>query len=212
MNPDPVSLYNYALNNIPDYKNVTEIPQENLDYLNSGLVASTMNSMFDQCYELESIPRLNIDTSKCTDMAYMFRYCGQVANPKITMDLSWLDTSKVTTMIYMFMNSGLNGDIDLSHFDISNVTDMRYMFDMCDNLVSLDITGWDTSKVEDMRDMFSNCSNLETINGIIDMSGCRFYNFMFYGCPKLTKVKIKNPPDDFESETQLTSSQYEIVS
>ena len=89
---------------------------------------------------------------------------------------------------------------------------MKWMFYNCNLLTSLDLSNFDTSKVTDMSNMFSGCRSLEHIEGIIDMKSCTIYISMFYNCPKLSGVKIKNPPDDFESKTHLNSSQYEIVS
>ena len=59
--------------------------------------------------------------------------------------------------------------------------------------------------------MFFNCQSLTTIKGVIDMKSCTDYNAMFKNCSKLTGVKIKNPPADFEAQTGLASSQYTVV-
>ena len=115
-----------------------------------------MSYMFSGCNKLQSIPKLNIDTSKCTSMNDMF-------------------------------------------------TD-------CNSLTSIDLSNFNTSKVAYMNGMFNDCQALEHIEGIIDMRSCTSYNNMFYRCDKLSGVKIKYPPINFESKTGLTSSQYEIVS
>ena len=182
--PKPVDLSYYAQNHIQDYTSITQIPQENLDYLNSGLVASNMSYMFNRCYKLQSISKLNIDTSKCTDMNHIFYGCQVLTS------------------------------LDLSNFNTSNVTKMYNMFGNCQALTTIDLSNWDTSKVTDMRMMFGNCNLLEHIEGIIDMKSCTDYRYMFNICSKLSGVKIKNPPNDFnfESEAGLSSSQYEIVS
>ena len=172
----------YYRSNIPNYEIITEIPQENLDYLNSGLIATNMIYMFGECNNLKTIPKLNIDTSQCVNMEYMFSTC-----------------QALTTL-------------DLSNFNTSNVTDMGYMFCRCESLTSLDLSNFDTSKVTDMFEMFYNCKALKHIEGIIDMKSCTNYRLMFGNCSKLSGVKIKNPPADFESATRLSSSQYEIVS
>lgn len=65
--------------------------------------------------------------------------------------------------------------------------------------------------VTDMDSMFNDCYNLTTIKGIIDMKSCKLYHYMFENCHKLSGVKIKNPPDDFESSSGLSKSQYTIV-
>ena len=231
--PKPLDLSYYAIN-IPDYQNITEIPQDNLNYLNSGLVASNMSYMFDTCINLQSVPKLNIDTSKCTNMEYMFNYCNSLTSLDLSnfntssvsdmfymfsncqaltsLDLSNFDTSNVTYMEYMFNNCRSLTSLDLSNFNTSNVSDMKYMFSYCQALTTLDLSNFNTSNVTSMSRMFRNCRNLEHIEGIIDMKSCTDYGYMFYLCDKLSGVKIKNPPDDFESATRLNSSQYEIVS
>ena len=102
--------------------------------------------------------------------------------------------------------------LDVSNFNTSNVTDMYYMFCNCSKLTTLDVSNWDTSKVTDMRLMFYDCTNLTTITGIIDMKSCNYYD-MFTNCDKLTGVKLKNVPKDFNaSEAGLKAGQYTIVS
>ena len=92
------------------------------------------------------------------------------------------------------------------------LTDMPFMFYDCYKLTKLDLSNFDTSNVEDMCAMFINCSNLTTIKGIIDMKSCKyFYEDMFHNYPKLKDVKIKNPPDGFESLSGLSKSQYTVV-
>ena len=213
--PKPVDLSFYAKNNIQNYTSITEIPQENLDYLNSGLVASGMSSMFSRCNKLQSIPKLNIDTSKCTNMGSMFYYCKALTS----LDLSNWDTSKVTSMSNMFHYCNSLTTLDLSNFDTSNVITMENMFYLCESLTSLDLSNFDTSSVTNMLYMFGYCYALEHIEGIIDMKSCTSYGSMFYLCDKLSGVKIKNPPQEyydnktqFESDIDLASDQYEIVS
>lgn len=184
-----VDLTNYASKYISNYTSVNEIPQENLDYLNSGLVASNMSYMFNMCMFLQSLPELNIDTSKCANMSCMFYNCGT-------------DDSDSSTLF----------DVDLSNFNTSFAISMKYLFYTFRRLKNLNISGWDTSKVVDMQYMFYDCRKLEHIEGVIDMASCTSYIHMFYGCSRLSGVKIKNPPDDFESTSKLNSSQYEIVS
>ena len=92
------------------------------------------------------------------------------------------------------------------------VTNMMETFEVCDKLTSIDLSNWDTSNVTNMISMFNFCDSLTTIKGIIGMKSCTNYHGMFYICPKLKGVKIKNPPVDFESKTGLSSSRYIIVS
>lgn len=229
-----VDLSSYAKLNIPNYDTITEIPQTNLDYLQSGLCASKMNSMFNDCKKLTTIPKLNIDTSQCTSMCQPFRHCDSLTS----LDLSNLDTGNVTDMSYMFTTSvslkdlnisNLNTSkvttiecmftgcssltsLDLSNWNTSKITNMYDMFGGCYSLTSLDISNWDTSNVTNMKYMFYQCTSLTTIIGTIDMKSCTNCYYMFTNCSKLKGVKIKNPPENFSSKSGLKSSQYTIVS
>lgn len=87
-----------------------------------------------------------IDTSKITDMSYMF--CGSKFNGNIS---SW-DVSNVMNMRRMFYDSQFNGDI--SNWDVSNVKDMSDMFAYSE--FDGDISNWDVSNVKNMNNIFKN--------------------------------------------------------
>lgn len=163
-----VDLSYYGKNNGMQFE--TEIPQENLDYLNSGLHATAIDYMFYDCGRLTSIPNLNIDTSRATSMKSTFEQCQSLTY------------------------------LDLTNFNISSVTTMNCTFKQCSKLTSINISNWDTSKVTNMGGMFAECRSLNTINGIIDMKSCTWYIGMFNECENLRGVKIKNPPAGFDGE------------
>ena len=50
--PQLVDLSYYAQKNIDNYQEITEIPQEHLEYLQSGLHASNMVGAFFNCLNL----------------------------------------------------------------------------------------------------------------------------------------------------------------
>ena len=166
-----------------------------------------MNFMFIGCYNITALDLSNFDASNVTDMAGLFKGCSNL----VTLDLSNLNTSNVKDMSLMFEDCRNLTTLNLSSFDTSNVTAMHNIFDSCSKLTSVDISNFDTSNVTEMWKMFYGCSNLTTIKGIIDMKSCENYEDMFYNCPKLRGVKIKNPPAGFESVSGLSKSQYTVI-
>jgi surface protein len=168
---------------------------------------TNMNCMFYNCKSLIALNLSTYYTFNVTSMRSMFNGCCGLT----TLDLSNFDTSKVEDMTYMFANCSNLTSINLSSFNTSNVTNMRCMLCGCSSLTTLDLSNFDTSNVKNMYAMFYNCSNLTTIKGVIDMKSCEDYEDMFKWCTKLKNVKIKNPPDDFESSSGLSKSQYTIV-
>ena len=115
----------------------------------------------------------DIDTSKVTNMSWMFNDCSSLTS----LDLSGWDTSNVTNMMAMFRSCCALTSLDLSGWDISNVIDMKIMFNDCSSLTSLDLSGWDISNVTNMSTMFKSCNALKTIKMV--------------GCSQTTINKIK---------------------
>ena len=142
---------------------------------------------FKSLSKVTSIDLTYLDTSKVTDMSYMFYRCGKLTS----LDVSKFDTSNVTNMSYMFGICYSLTSLDLANFVTSNVTNMSWMFSDCSSLTSLDLSSFDTSNVTDMSDMFDYCSNLVNLNisnfntlNVKNMSG------MFTNCGKLTSLNL----------------------
>ena len=145
-------------------------------------------------------------------MSVMFAYSDNL----ITLDLSTFDTSKVTNMSFMFQGISANitfpqrfGSsaidmsymfqeykgtfLDLSLFDTSNVNDMEYMFSFSSNLSKLNLSGWDTSQVTDMSNMFDDCSNLTKLDlSSFDTSRVENMYMMFCNCYSLTTLDLSS--------------------
>ena len=82
-----------------------------------------------------------------------------------SIDLSSFDSSKVTNMSWMFGGSSNLSNIDLTAFDVSNVTNMNMMFYDLRKLEVLDLSMWDTSSLENPSYMFSGSeSGIKYIN------------------------------------------------
>ena len=92
----------------------------------------------------------DIDTSKITDMSYLFRGLD-----KFNGDISDWDVSNVTDMKVMFYKcKSFNQNI--SNWNVSNVTNMAFMFCNCQSF-NQDISNWDVSNVKYSIDMFKDC-------------------------------------------------------
>ena len=92
------------------------------------------------------------DTSKVTDMSYMFYGAS-----KFNKDIGGWDTSKVTTMSGMFYNAKEFNQA-IGNWDTSKVTDMIHIFNGASNF-NQHIGNWDTSNITNMHCMFYNATN-----------------------------------------------------
>ena len=146
---------------------------------------TNMRYMFAGCSSLTSLDLSSFDTSKVTDMYNMFGNCSSLTS----LDVSQFDTSKVTNMRYMFGNCSSLTSLDVSGFDTSKVTNMRWMFYGCSSLPSLDLSSFDTSKVTNMIGMFEYCQSLTALDvSSFDTSKVTDMDNMFRGCSSLNKI------------------------
>ncbi|MCO6529930.1 BspA family leucine-rich repeat surface protein [Lactobacillus sp.] len=122
-----------------DTKNVTDMSHlvsvcDNLTDITFGNNFKTtnvtnMNSMFYHLQNMKELDLSSFDTSKVTDMAYMFQ------STKLTkINLSSFDTSKVTNMKWMFYQSNALKELDIHNFDMSAVTNSDKMLEDLDSL------------------------------------------------------------------------------
>ena len=168
---------------------------------------------FQSLQNLTSLDFRGFDTSKVTNMKYMFRDCKSL----ISLDLSSIDTSKVTDMSFMFDCCTSLTDLNLSGLNTSSVTDMRDMFNNCISLTSIDLGSFDTSNVQDMMCMFSDCDSLTSLDfknfRNFKTSNVEVTTGMFGGCTSLTSLdvstfdtsKVKTMSSMFEECSSLTS-------
>ena len=92
----------------------------------------------------------DIDTSKITDMSFLFTF----SHARFNGDISKWDVSKVKNMKFMFADCP-DFNCDLSNWDVSKVEYMEQMF--YDSNFSADLSRWDIRNVKDMSDMFYGC-------------------------------------------------------
>lgn len=175
------------------------------------------NSLYRLFYEntgLKTITELeNLNTSKVTDMSYMFYGCWSLGE----FDIEKLNTSSVTNMSYMFYNCSSPSSLDLSGFDTRNVTNMSHMFDACYSFKSIKFgDNFDTSKVTNMYYMFNDCCSLEALDltgfntsNVTDMGGMfrlkRFEQALkhIYVSDKFTTDKVSSSSSMFDGCTDL---------
>ncbi len=140
--------------------------------------------------KLTSIDCGNLDTSKATNMSYMFYNCSSLSSPNVTS----FNTANVTNMGSMFSNCGSLSSLDLSSFNTENVTSMSYMFNNCSaSLTSLDLSNFDTSNVSNMYSMFSGCAKITSLN-VSSFNTGKVTNMsaMFNYCSALTSINLSN--------------------
>lgn len=151
-------------------------------------------------WDLSRIDISNLDTSKTTDMSFMFYGLGSLS--QLTLSPT-MDTSRVTNMMAMFCSVGLDSyRLNLPDtFVTDNVTNMSYMFAGMQGRENystkagrtLDISNFNTSKVTTMAGMFAANSmdsiawpeNFDTSN-VTDMS------YMFTRCWNLDLNPVAN--------------------
>ncbi|WEV39670.1 BspA family leucine-rich repeat surface protein [Lactobacillus sp. ESL0681] len=158
-------------------------------------------AIFKDLDNLTDIQGLNkVDTSKATDMSFMFSGDQNLKS----LDLSKFDTSKVTDMSGMFYMSPIDStssakpvghltNLDLSNFDTSKVTDMSGMFYGNTSLQNLNISSFDTSKVTDMSFMFSFDHTLKSLDvSKFNTSKVTDMSYMFLGYKASTNLDLSN--------------------
>ena len=152
--------------------------------LNASNMFNNYNSAFANLTEID-ISKL--DTSRCTNMEFMFSECTSLKK----VNLSGIDTGNVTDMGGMF--SGCTGleSIDLSGLNTGKVVSTDEMFSECESLKEIDLSMLDLSSLEDASSMFNCCTSLKTIN----MSGMNFEKLgnlsaMFCSCSSLTSLDL----------------------
>ena len=153
------------------------------------------NNMFYRGYGEQKIKNIldldlsSFDTSKVTDMSYMFYGMSNLTS----LNLSNFDTSNVTKMYAMFSNMSNLTTLDLSNFNTSNITNTYKMFSGMSNLTTLNLSSFNTSQVTYMSSMFWGTSNLTTLDlSNFDTSKVTDMQYMFAGMSSLTMLDLSN--------------------
>ena len=150
-----------------------------------------MSYLFNNDQKLKSIDLSSFNTSKVTDMQYMFAYC----NSATEINTSSFDTSKVTTFYDMFYNCTSMTEYDLSNFNTSNVTNMDAMIGNPRSVVRVNLSNFDFRKYDKNRIMDrifdSNYSGIKVLQLDNTKYGSNMEN-AFYNLSGLETISLKN--------------------
>ena len=170
------------------YKDVLE--RVSVETEDGEIQPTTTKGWFSGCSKLAGVEGLSkLDTSKVTDMGYMFSNCWRLTS----LQLSGFDTSSVTDMSFMFQGCSGLGSLQLSSFNTTNVTDMGFMFWDCRDLTSLNVSKFDTSSVTNMGSMFWGCRGLTSLDvSKFDTANVMNMGYMFLACSGLTSLDLSS--------------------
>ena len=167
---------------------------------NKVILTNSASQLFQNYNKSTTLDVSNLDTSKVTDMSYMF--AGSTATT-IT-GLNKLDTSNVTNMFNMFYKSSAT-DLDLSTFNTSKVTTMSGMFSGS-KAISINLSSFNTSLVEDMSDMFYESKATVLDLSSFDTSNVSDISNMFYSCSAKTGyARTQTDADKLNSSGRIPS-------
>ena len=102
----------------------------------------------------------------------MFCQCSNLTG----LDVSHFDTSKVTDMSYMFDNCLSLKSLDVSNFDTQKVNDMYYMFYNCLSLTSLNLSSFTFTSSTKTTSLLENCKALQTLTLPATANNITLYN------------------------------------
>ena len=127
-----------------------------------GLILNKVTNtskMFQNCTSLtsETLDLSGLNTTKVTDMSYMFAGSG-LSN----LDLSNFITENVTTMNSMFAGCSSLETLNIDGFNTRKVINMENMFNGT-AFTELDLCSFDTRKVKKIDGIFSDMKNLDIV-------------------------------------------------
>jgi len=149
---------------------------EGLGFLNT-CEADTMESMFEDCRELESLDLSGFNTANVKNMSKMFCECRELES----LNLLSFDTGNVDDMVFMFSRCKSLTMVDLSSFSVGSRTNLGCMFQGCESLETIYVgaNGIWSFEMED--------ESLETVEASLAGFLKNEYRagHMFSSCPKL---------------------------
>lgn len=160
----------------------------------SGWKVDTIKSfanMFDYCYSLKEIDVSNWEPTATTSFAGMFRYCWHLKSIDIS---SWI-APNCTNYSSMFEQCrSLVSCGNLSNLSVSSATTLQNMFNTCQSLQSITgLSNWDVSKVTNIASLFNACTAMKSISiSNWNLAACTTIASAFYNCRNLETLDLNN--------------------
>ena len=128
-------------------------------------------------------------------------------------DFSQFDFSQNIYGNQMFSNCKSVTSLNINDFGIVKLKDAGSIFNGMKSLTSLNLSNFDVSESKDISGMFRGCSSLTSL----DLSNFRTDNlnedvsYLFYDCPKLEYINIKNAKFNPINQLYFISTQKNLV-
>lgn len=217
-------------NAVAMFSHCYSLKEINLKQIETSNIVFLQDTFWD-CISLSNLISDGLDWGNLANMHGTFNMDGNGNNVLKKIDLSTPYTCNSLKYMHLtFSNCNALEEIDFTGWDFSNCEIFNQAFMNIPNLKTI-------KGVIDMKSVMVSLSNDPEIRKHMETYGSRFgwmekgyyviksddpywgIRNMFASCPKLTGVKIKNPPSiyytdkaTFEKVTGLKSSQYTIVS
>lgn len=142
-----------------------------------------MYQMFYNCTSLRNIQFLDAADigTHIMSLESLFYNCGNLES----VNVDKFNTSNITSMKETFYGCSALRQIDLNNWNTSKVLSMQHMFFGCESLTNLNLSSFDTTSVTNMSFMFSGCMELEKLNlANFNFTNVEYLDGFIY-CPKL---------------------------
>ena len=161
------------------------------------------NEQLKMLVKYEEIKLNEIDTSKVTDMSFLF--CADTKLPTATQNNSWKVSKPIPIQLKDIGNLHRKDFSGINEWDTSKVTNFEFMFYCAENF-NEDISGWDTSSAKSFRRMFSCTQRFNQPIGKWNTSSVTDMRCMFNGASSFNQdinswdiSKVEHSEDMFVS-------------
>ncbi len=161
--------------------------------------------MFSGCKSLEAIDLSSWQIDSLTNTQFMFDNCTSLKNVTLP-DFSTATNFKSSA--YMFYQCTSLTNIDLGNFTAPNLSSIQSMFEGCSGLQEVDLTPLKTSNLKVLTSVFQDCISLAKVNMPIITDATYHASSMFYNCPSLNFIDLRNFDSSGISEENFQENFY----